>query len=469
MRIFRGLENIHSVIDRHETEWRRENGEPELRTPDKIAESVRQRLAVQPDSGSGRFDESRFLGGKTKPAKKTESESSSKPEIISSKPDEDSVKFSADRFLGGNSEPVIPEESHEDEIISEIETASEIMPDAESNEPEAVEIIPNKEGRHSWLYNEVMKAINDASKGTNAKIIAVFIPVVQNGKEFEDLPADETVTISPVDESLAKIESPANVTDSETVTAPVNEASEDESPSEDFNLIPEIQPEQKAEIAETFREMEEMLEEKSEPEIITEEAEIVTEEESPATLTEETQPEIITEESETVTEEITPEISEETEIVTEEESPAIIVEETQPEIFTEESETVTEKIMPETAEETEIVTEEESPAVIAEESEPEIFTDELMPAISQLESETDDDSDDDFDDVLQDGEPMEFEEIENVGGEELTLTDELDDDNIFDESLTEVQKPDDDKALILDEDGIFLPDDEIEIIPDPKK
>ena len=152
MRIFRGLENIHSVIDRHETEWRRENGEPELRTPDKIAESVRQRLAVQPDSKSGRFDESRFLGGKTKPAKKTESESSSKPEFTPSKPDEESVKFSADRFLGGNSEPVIPEESHE--------AVSEIMPDAESNEPEAVEIIPNKEGRHSWLYNEVMKAIN---------------------------------------------------------------------------------------------------------------------------------------------------------------------------------------------------------------------------------------------------------------------------------------------------------------------
>ncbi len=464
MRIFRGLENIHSVIDRHETEWRRENGEPELRTPDKIAESVRQRLAVQPDSGSGRFDESRFLGGKTKPAKKTESESSSKPEFTPSKPDEESVKFSADRFLGGNSEPVIPEESHEAE--------SEIMPDAESNEPEAVEVIPNKEGRHSWLYNEVMKAINDASKGTSAKIIAVFIPVVQNGKEFEDLPADETVTISPVDESLAKIESPANVTASETVTAPVNEASEDESPSEDFNLIPEIQPEQKAEIAETFREMEEMLDEKSEPEIITEESEtiteevtpeiaeeseIVTEEESPAIIAEETQPEIITEESETITEEVTPEITEESESVTEEEeSPAII---------TEESETVTEEITPETTEETEIVTEEESPAVIAEESEPEIFTDELMPAISQLESETDDDTDD----VLQDGEPMEFEEIENVGGEELTLTDELDDDNIFDESLTEVQKPDDDKALILDEDGIFLPDDEIEIIPDPKK
>ncbi len=65
---------------------------------------------------------------------------------------------------------------------------------------------------------------------------------------------------------------------------------------------------------------------------------------------------------------------------------------------------------------------------------------------------------------------MEFTEIENMNGEELKLNDELDDDNIFDESLTEIHRPDDDKALIIDEDGIVLPDDEeIEIIPDPKK
>jgi len=50
--------------------------------------------------------------------------------------------------------------------------------------------------------------------------------------------------------------------------------------------------------------------------------------------------------------------------------------------------------------------------------------------------------------------------------------DELDDDEIFDESLTEVHKADDDKAIIVEEDGIFIaPDDEdeIEIIPDPKR
>ena len=370
MRIFKGLENIHSVIDRHETEWRRENGEPELRTPDKIAESVRQRLAVQPDSKSGRFDESRFLGGSRKPAKKPEH-----AEEITHEIESESAKFSADRFLGGNTEPEI------------------------TNEPEAVEIIKDKNGRHSWLYNEVMKAINDASKGTSAKIIAVFVPVVHGAKEFEDLPADETITVSPVDESLAKIDSTDNA-----------EPSGNETPSEDFNLIPEIQPEQKAEIAETFREMEEMLEEKLEPEIITDE------------------------------------------VVTEEVTPAVTAEESVPEAVIEES-----------------VTEEVTPAVTAEESEPDIFTAELMPAITQPESESESEIDD-IDDVLQDGEPMEFTEIENMNGEELKLNDELDDDNIFDESLTEIHRPDDDKALIIDEDGIVLPDDEeIEIIPDPKK
>ena len=416
MRIFKGLENIHSVIDRHETEWRRENGEPELRTPDKIAESVRQRLAVQPDSKNGRFDESRFLGGSRKPAKKPEP-----AEEITHEIESESAKFSADRFLGGNTEPEI------------------------TNEPEAVEIIKDKNGRHSWLYNEVMKAINDASKGTSAKIIAVFVPVVQGAKEFEDLPADEIITVSPVDESLAKIDSTDNA-----------EPSGNETPSEDFNLIPEIQPEQKAEIAETFREMEEMLEEKLEPEIITDE--VVTEEVTPAVTAEESVPEAVIEES--VTEEVTPAVTAEEsepeiiteEAVTEELTPAIVAEEAEPAVITEES-----------------VTEEVTPAVTAEESEPDIFTAELMPAITQPESESESEIDD-IDDVLQDGEPMEFTEIENMNGEELKLNDELDDDNIFDESLTEIHRPDDDKALIIDEDGIVLPDDEeIEIIPDPKK
>ncbi|MBQ3454908.1 MAG: hypothetical protein IJG36_00595 [Synergistaceae bacterium] len=73
MRIFKGLENIHSVIDRHETEWRIEQGEdPERLNPESIEERVRRRLTAQPDSGSGRFDENRFLKGNTKPVKQNE-------------------------------------------------------------------------------------------------------------------------------------------------------------------------------------------------------------------------------------------------------------------------------------------------------------------------------------------------------------------------------------------------------------
>ncbi|MBQ3454907.1 MAG: hypothetical protein IJG36_00590, partial [Synergistaceae bacterium] len=142
-----------------------------------------------------------------------------------------------------------------------------------------------------------MKAINDAAKGSKAKIIAVFIPVVQNGKEFEDLPADVTLTTSTIDESLAKVETVAP--DEPSIPA------ENETSSEDFNLIPEIQPEQKAEIAETLREMEEKFDEElqeekeSEPEISEEEPlqEIPEEEPLPEILEEEPLPEIPEEET----------------------------------------------------------------------------------------------------------------------------------------------------------------------------
>ena len=73
MRIFRGLENIHSVIDRHEAEWRKDNGE-EPETPRKVSleETVRRRLTSQPKEGSGRFAADRFLGGKAEPVKHKE-------------------------------------------------------------------------------------------------------------------------------------------------------------------------------------------------------------------------------------------------------------------------------------------------------------------------------------------------------------------------------------------------------------
>ena len=406
MRIFKGLENIHSVIDRHEAEWRAEQGEdPELLNPESIEERVRRRLAAQPDSGSGRFDEDRFLGGNTKaagrkdtstPAKAPEGEESAK-----------GVKFSADRFLSGSGSG-----SSSLSLSPELQTA---------NDPEAVEIIKNKDGKHSWLYNEVMKAINDASKGSSAKIIAVFIPVVQNGKEFEDLPAVETVTTSPIDESLAK------VTASEPETQPEIETS-----AGDFNLIPEIQPEQKAEIAETLREMEEKFDEVLQEEAAEESPSEVPDDESlPETFTEESLPEPPAEESDTenITEDSLPEVSEDDthlEVLTEDSLPETPADEPEPEITDDNTETG----------ETEAIN-------LAEEVEP--------------ETEYDDD-----DDVLQEGEVME--------SEELPLNDELDDDEVFDESLTEVLKPDDDESLIAEGDELLLPaEDEIELIPDPKK
>ena len=43
MRIFKGLENIHSVIDRHEAEWRKEQGDVSERlSPISIEENVRR-------------------------------------------------------------------------------------------------------------------------------------------------------------------------------------------------------------------------------------------------------------------------------------------------------------------------------------------------------------------------------------------------------------------------------------------
>ena len=72
MRIFRGLENIHAVIDRHESEWRREQGEePSERQPRvSLEETVRRRLTEQPVAGSGKFSADRFLSGKTEPVKR---------------------------------------------------------------------------------------------------------------------------------------------------------------------------------------------------------------------------------------------------------------------------------------------------------------------------------------------------------------------------------------------------------------
>ena len=230
MRIFKGIENIHSVIDQHEMEWRKERGEavdmPKSFSPE---ESVRRRLTRSSAHGSGRF--------------------------------------SADRFLGSSRK--------------------------KSNDVEVVSVIKQQDDKpHSWLYNEVLKAINDAAgDDRRTKIVAVFIPVVQNGKEFEDLPVDVSVTLPPVSEEEINItselleevggrseevgveEAPESLPEPEPIMeeeAPEvaedfptvePEAEPEPEPSEDFDLLPEGQDKPDEELAEAFSVMEEKLDE----------------------------------------------------------------------------------------------------------------------------------------------------------------------------------------------------------------
>ena len=158
MKIFKGLENIHAVIDRHEIEWRREQGEQVEDLPEfSIEESVRRRFTKSTAEGSGKFSPERFLGDSKKKEKKENKEQEEK-ENIEKKENNDNV-----------------------------EVVEVIKQQGDAPKP------------HSWLYNEVLKAIKDAA-GNDKKIVAVFIPVIQNGKEFEDLPVDASVTLPPVNE-----------------------------------------------------------------------------------------------------------------------------------------------------------------------------------------------------------------------------------------------------------------------------
>lgn len=154
--IERALENIRSVIEQQETEWLEDNGyEPIPHKPEP------KKAPEQHKPLSGKFSAGRFLGT-----------SSAKPET----PEPE--------------EPQVPEE-----------------PAPEVAEPEIVHVLPQKDNHHSWLYNEVVKAIHDAAgDAKNTKIIAVFIPVVQNGREFEDLPVSESVELSPVSEEDVRVE-----------------------------------------------------------------------------------------------------------------------------------------------------------------------------------------------------------------------------------------------------------------------
>ena len=192
MRTFKGLENIHSVIDMHVAEWRKEQGEPEEEISElSLEENVRRRLTtgMNPNTGTGRFSADRFLGAKPKKQKKFEAP-----------------------------EPKLEE-------VEEIEADEE-------PEVEIKSVIKHPDDKpHSWLYNEVVKAINDSAKGLgkNTKIVAIFIPVVQNGKEFEDLPVNEIVTLPPVNEEAVKIEEPEEVTVDSIEAEPEPEITEQES------------------------------------------------------------------------------------------------------------------------------------------------------------------------------------------------------------------------------------------------
>ena len=191
MRISKGLENIHSVIDRHEAEWRKEQGEiSEVDEALSLEESVRRRLTA-PSNPEGRFSPDRFLGASQKSKTEDSNEDGKKVEIVSVIKSQDNNK------------------------------------------------------QHSWLYNEVVKAINDAADDKNIKVVAVFVPVIQNSKEFEDLPVDRIVNLPPVSE--------------DEISISAEELEQTQETSEDFNLLPETQIESDEELAEAFQTMEEKL------------------------------------------------------------------------------------------------------------------------------------------------------------------------------------------------------------------
>ena len=366
MKIFRGLENLNSVIDQHEFEWRREQGEePVQRERVSLEEAVRRRLTAQPSEGSG--------------------------------------KLSADRFLSKKSETV----------------------KKEAPEPQAIEIIKSKDEHHSWLYNEVMKAIKDASKDGKTKVVAVFVPVVQNGKEFEELPVDDTVTLSPVAEEFTKIE---------TETLSPEPEPEPESETGTFELLPAEPVENDAVLAQAFKEMEEKLDEK----ILEKNRQEEQEEQEQEEQEQEEQ-----EQEEKLDAE--PEIEE---------------------IVESEPESEPEVIEPEP---------EVAPEILPSESESEQEEPEEIKEVEEIEE---------IDEVVDSGEPLTFEEeeikepeTEKISLPELLDDDEVFDDSVFDETLTEVQKPDEDEVdetgetIVLEEaeDEKSDGNGEVEIIPEQGK
>ena len=125
-------------------------------------------------------------------------QSKPEPKIPSLKPEPQSQP--SQQESGGNLSP--------DRFLNtSIGQKPEHAPESQDTKPEIVEVIPQKDSRHSWLYNEVAKAVQNASgDNPNTKVVAVFVPVVQSGHEFEDLPVHETVELPPVNEEDFRIE-----------------------------------------------------------------------------------------------------------------------------------------------------------------------------------------------------------------------------------------------------------------------
>ena len=234
MRIDKALENIRAVMEDQEIKWLGENGY------DPVPHKAEPRLPSAPKKAlSGHFAPNRFLG--TAP---TNPQDFDEPE---------EVLESAEH------------EEHEEILESaEHEEHEEIL----ESEPEILEVIKPKDGtKHSWLYNEVVKAIRDAAGDCkNTKVIAVFIPVVQNGKEFEDLPVNETVELPPVDEEALKLEElPAIAEELAESHEELPESPEDLPEAEPADNVDEILPEPMhepdAELEQAFINMEAKLDE----------------------------------------------------------------------------------------------------------------------------------------------------------------------------------------------------------------
>ena len=214
----KALENIRKAIHAQDAEFRREEGlGPKQPKPQPVIPSLKPEPKAQQEDSGG--------------------------------------KFSANRFL---------------------ETSINSEPKSEpKHEPEIVEVIPQKDSRHSWLYNEVAKAVQNVSDGNpNTKVVAVFVPVVQSGHELEELPVHETVELPPVNEEDFSLEDTIDIQDDPITPEPEPEPEPEPAPEpepEIAQVVEEAEPEIEPEIAQVVEE----AEPEPEPEIapVVEEAE----------------------------------------------------------------------------------------------------------------------------------------------------------------------------------------------------